>query len=113
MLKKLLLLVNDQTPFSSIEIVLIVPAVFGTVNDDELELVWLEPNCSAQLEPPSVEQVNVCWALTAAGSSRLTRARARRLNFNQANRKGDTERPRNNIKGDLGSQETRGRSGEE
>jgi hypothetical protein len=58
------LLVNAQTPFSSTEIVEIVPAV-GTVNDDELEDVWLEPTLSAQLEPLSVEQVNVVCALAA------------------------------------------------
>jgi hypothetical protein len=41
--------------------------------------------------------VKVCWALTAAGSSRLTRARTNRLTFNQANGRGDTQRAADDI----------------
>jgi hypothetical protein len=41
--------------------------------------------------------VKVCWALTAAGSSRLTRERTSRLNFNWAKRRGVAEGAANDM----------------
>jgi hypothetical protein len=64
-----------------------------------LEIVSVELDAVVCVAPTEIAPPpeKVCWALTAAGSSRLTRARARRLTLNWANRRGDTKRARNDI----------------